>query len=785
MIKFHTRAAFLASAAFIADTGALHAQATSAPAASASSAPAGTTSPQSASGDIIVTAQRRSESLREVPVSITAVSGANLQKLGVTGTADLMKVVPGFTFAQSYSGAPIYTLRGVGLNDTTLAAGPTVATYVDEIPLPYAAMSRGAAFDLERVEVLKGPQGTLYGLNSTGGAINYISAKPTKTTEGGGSLSFSRFNTADVNAYLSGPISDTLGFRVAAQTTQGGDWQKSATRNARLGQTDFLQGRAQLSWKPSPSIRFLLMANGWRDRSETQAGQLVAVLPQNPTNVASTSALEAQPITSNKSDRLADWDPGRDYRAKDWFYQFALRGDIDITPDVTLTSLTSYDRYRQNQPRDIDGTALQNLFLTAQGDIKTFTQELRLTGSMGKLKWIAGANYEHDTASEFQIFDNLYQTNNAPAGIPLLHVNLQTRQKAETYAGFANADYEILPRLTLTGGVRYTKANRDFSGCTLDSGSGSLSTTFAIVQSVAKSIFGLAPGPVPQPGGCASLNDNYDAELTRDSLKEHNVSWRGGVKYKPTDDVMLYANVSRGYKSGVFPTVLASRSSEFAPVHQEKLTAYEAGLKFTAFDRKLDVSAAGFYYDYRGKQVRTRFLDPIFFQLEALTNIPKSDVVGGEVQLMARPVRGLTISAAASYTDAKIKKFTGIDQFGVTRDFSDTPVPFTPKWQATADTEYRFPVDAIHEAFVGGTVSYTGPSNAFIGADPIGNLVDRTLLDLRAGFGAQSGAWQFYVWGRNVTDEKYQTFRIRVTDTVIGYAGRPATYGGTIAVKFR
>lgn len=738
---------------------------------------------ENGSGEIIVTAQKRSESVRDVPMSMTALSGDALKSLGVNRTEDLAKVIPGFSFAQSFTNTPIYTLRGVGLNETTLAAGPTVSVYVDEVPLPFSAMTRGATLDLQRLEVLKGPQGTLYGQNSTGGAINYIAAKPTDQLEAGGSLSFSRFATADAQAYVSGPLSDTLSGRIAVQTTQGGDWQTNQARPGEtLGQTDFLQGRMLLQWEPSSRVRFLLNANGWRDHSDAQAPQLVAKVLQFPGN-ALPGLIAAEP-NADAGNRVAAWDPGVDYRNDDNFYQFALKGEIDLTDAITLTSISAYSHYEQDETRDIDGTAFQVLLLGSQGEVRSLSQELRLTGDSGPVKWIIGGNYAHDKATEFQTFDIRDQTNNLIFGIPNTAGALQASQKVRTLAAFANADVSITDKLVLQGGIRYTDSKRDFTGCSLDDGAGNLAAILGVVQSIGKSVFGLPPGPAPVAGGCINLNENYDPVLFTYRLHENNVSWRAGFKYNLTPRAMFYANVSRGYKSGLFPTVLASSTAQYVPVKQEKLTAYEAGVKFTTPDRKFDISAAAFYYDYRDKQVRSRILDPIFVVLEALANAPKSDVKGAEVQITARPVPGLTLNLAGSYLDAKIKEFVGINQLAQVEDFSGTRVPFTSKWQAVGDAEYRWSLDDDHEAFVGGTLSYTSSANAFLGEDPVGTLNARTLLDLRAGISGQNDRWQFSVWGRNVTNKNYQNYIVRITDTVIGYAGRPATFGATLAVKF-
>ena len=180
--------------------------------------------------EIVVTAQKRSERLLDVPLSVTAASGEQLAKQGVTQTAQLTKLVPGFTYQESNYGTPIFTIRGVGFQDGSFGAGPTVTTYIDQVPLPYPLLTRGAALDLERVEVLKGPQGTLFGQNSTGGAINYIAAKPTSDLSAGMTVGYGRFNDVSAEGFVSGPITSTLRARVAVRGEFADGWQRSLTR---------------------------------------------------------------------------------------------------------------------------------------------------------------------------------------------------------------------------------------------------------------------------------------------------------------------------------------------------------------------------------------------------------------------------------------------------------------------------------------------------------------------------------------------------------------------------
>ncbi|MGE4323847.1 MAG: TonB-dependent receptor, partial [Sphingobium sp.] len=234
--------------------------------------------------EIIVTAQKRQQSLSDVPMSITAVSGDNLVQRGVTDVQGLAKLTPGLSVAESGNSVPVYSLRGIGFFDTSVGARPTVSVYVDEVGMPFSIMTQGASFDLERVEVLKGPQGTLFGQNATGGAINYIAAKPKDTLEAGLNGSFGRFNDLDVTAFVTGPITDTLKARVAVRGNISDGWQRSYTRDATLGDKKFLQGRVILDWEPTDTVRFSFNANGFLDKSDTQAPQLLQVLPQAPKN---------------------------------------------------------------------------------------------------------------------------------------------------------------------------------------------------------------------------------------------------------------------------------------------------------------------------------------------------------------------------------------------------------------------------------------------------------------------------------------------------------------------
>lgn len=302
------------------------------------------------------------------------------------------------TAAPSPYSTPVYTIRGVGLFENSLAAAPAVTTYVDQVPVPFPTMTTGTTLDLERVEVLKGPQGTLFGQNSTGGAINFIAAKPTSEFHAGGSVSYERFGLVDGTAYLSGPLSENLRGRISFRAVQGGQWQYSVTRpNDRTGATRQTIGRLLLDWDASSTLKFHLNVNGFRDRSDVQALRPIenflnvspTVNPANPfsiadparynlyTNPASpifdptfagrqalvigrlagadglaqqqqTQLYLGQPAAPTNDARAAEWNPALMRNLERDYYQLSLRGDLDLTDDISLASITAYQQVKSN-----------------------------------------------------------------------------------------------------------------------------------------------------------------------------------------------------------------------------------------------------------------------------------------------------------------------------------------------------------------------------------------------------------------------------------------------------
>ena len=732
--------------------------------------------------DIIVTAQKREQAAQDVGMSVVGLSGKAARERGISSIEDLERVVPGLTFAKTPAGPPVLTLRWVGFYDSSLSAYPAVSVYLDEAPLALPSFLQVGVIDIARVEVLKGPQGTLYGENSTGGAINYVAAKPTDTAQTGMTLSFARFATFEGESYISGPLSATLKARLAVKTVQSGDWQRSFTRAETNGATHQSAARAILEWAPSSGAKVTLNVNGWIDRSDTQGVQLIEVDCGSPATCR--PALKAySPAPQNA--RAADWTPGFPMSSDDRFFQTTLRADIDLTDALTLTSISGYQRFRQRKFLDQDGTALQGLDFGLFGRARSLNQELRLAGETGRLRWLAGGYATRQIAEDDFTADvgDLSLAEPLPGIVPRVTTAAGDYLfRTHSLALFGNFEYQLNDRLTLIGGLRYTASRQQFEGCEKSGADPALGQLLGFLSAFARGALPVID-PVP-PNGCVSIDAaTLRQGLTRDRLNEDNVSWRAGLNYKTAGDTLVYASVAKGHKSGSFPSVSASSSTQYLPVTQESLLAYEAGVKAPLAGGAVRLEAAAFYYDYRDKQVRGRVLDPVFGAVEALVNIPASRVHGFEAAVRARPVPGLDLSAALIFTDSKVERFRGIAQDGSRIDFAGSPFPYSPRWQAVGDATYDWSISTDRMAFVGGNVTYRSATNASVGDDRELRLRPYVTLDLRAGLRAADGRWSLSAFGRNVTNVYYWNNMFRFIDTRIRIAARPVTYGLTLSIR--
>ncbi|ETI65815.1 hypothetical protein C100_00385 [Sphingobium sp. C100] len=800
-------------------------------AAAQTAAAAGDAANNSGIAEIVVTANKRVQNLNDVGVTAAVVGGEMLKQQNLTSLSDVAARVPSLSYAAAPNGTPVYTLRGVGFYETSIGAYPSVSIYVDEIPLSFPVLTAHSTFDLERLEVLKGPQGTLFGQNATGGAINYIAAKPTSSFEAGASLTYGRFNQVDVEGYVSGPLAEGLKARIAGRAEFADGWQRSASRPGdRNGKVENYMGRFQLAWEPSSSLRFLLNVNGWKDKSETQAGQHIALQFQNenlssPPGQFRNPAVVASPFSANDP-RAADWSlssslygPGKVPFADNDMIQASLRTDLDVGDFGTITALSAYTKFNQRQGNDSDGLPLNALDVPLTvGDIQTFFQELRFANDPhNPLRFVIGANYEWDKV--FQEVNIDYSASSATIGFgqlfgfPLSVDTITNRQTMRNYAFFGNVEYDVIENLTLKGGIRYTNARNKANICQTDP------QAPYNIGNVLK-FFGAQFQGIPFqpyiPGECVAINVDSEALANgqfvpavdylpfgaigayQNTLKEDNISWRVGVDYKATPDVLLYVNVSKGYKAGSFPSITGSTLNQYVPARQESVLAYEAGLKATLIDRLLQFNLAGFYYDYKGKQLRTKLNDPTFGQLDVLRNIPKSSIKGFELEFTARPSDHLVVNAAYTYLDAKIDRFIGTNAGGDTGiDFAGTPIPYTPKHQISVSANYSQPLTSTINLFVGGTVNLRSSTIATLGGGENPSTINATnagcvycirgyvVADAQIGIEDAGKRWRAFLWGKNIGNEYYWSNVVSGYDTVSRFAGRPATYGLTLSYSFR
>lgn len=733
--------------------------------------------------DIIVTAQKRSERVIDVPLSITAASGQELERAGVKGVGDLAKIAPGFTYQAGTYGEPALFIRGMGFFNNSVASTPAVTVYVDQVPLTFPDMIIGAVLDLERVEVLKGPQGTLFGQNSTGGAVNFIAAKPTKNWSFGGYAEYSRFNRTDLGGFISGPLSSTLGMRLAASTEQGGAWQKSATRpNDRLGDRNLTTGRLTLDWQPDDVAHLSFTASGWINRSETQAGQYVKNVPLSsnyPEPVR--TLLLAQPTVALDS-RSADWDPNTDLRQNSKFYQLSLRGDFDLSDTVKLTTITAYSDLKQYAPTDADGTAINNILVTTDGKVKGVFQEVRLTGESPRigLHWMIGGNYTFNDTDEIKNVKITNASNNGVGPIRYFSLNNINNVDFESSSIFGSADLRVTDTITLSGSARYTDSTQKASGGSCDVGDGLYAAAFSLLSTT----------PIPA-GGCVTLRSSSGpgpytpvGGLVKKELKEDNLAWRANLSWKPNSNVHLYANVTKGYKAGAFSNLPLVFDAQYTPVPQEAVMQYEAGFKLSTGDRRLQLSGAAFYSDYDNKQLVAYVLTP-FGNLPGLISVAKSRVSGAELALDWRPITGLKLGGSVTYVDTKVKSSTIVrDPLGVNIDINGYRFPSTPKWQASGNAEYSVPLGDTINGFVGGNLTYNGSTPLTFGGGSLFTARPYVLVDVHVGVSTPDNQWRAELWGRNIFNKYYANNVFHVIDTVARTTGSPATYGLRISKTF-
>lgn len=799
--------------------------------------------PEVDSTEIIVTAQRREETANSVGMGIQAFAGEQLEQLHVTDVKDLSSVAPGFSVSQSYQGVPIYTLRGIGFNTINLSSTSTVGSYVDEVAYPFPFMMTGPIFDIARVEVLKGPQGTLYGRNTTAGLVDFITNRPSDEFEASITGEAGNYDTLNVAGYISGPLAPNFRARLAARVENSNEgWQESNTRDETLGEIHRVGVRARLDWDVTDDFLLELTLSGWTNNSDTIAGQGIGFTPAtnplvNPFNAPGLPAYIAANMPNSSTQ--ADWAPQAQRSANiglgagldgpleedNTFFAAALRATYDFSADLRLVSLTGYNHLERDALFDWSGSPFEVLLQRADGEIKTVSEEIRLEGENGPVRWLVGAYYGSDelrdnnrtllgqnaNVGRIRAVGSLILsgidplTYNPPGTInpllipgyvpgPYTLADMATAfrtyrdradMEAETASVFANAEWSLSDSLSLTTGVRYTEDEHSYRGCSADFNGSMLPNVNAVNRYLYTLIYSVpTPAPIAM-NGCNTYDpiSNTFGEVSH-TLAEDNLSWRTALEWQATDNTLLYVSVSEGTKAGVTPVNAASTSTQQLPARQEMLRAYEAGAKLGLFNRAVKLNASVFYYDYEDKQLQVYFQDPIYTALARLANVPDSEALGVDADITWRVTDDLTLIGSATWLDTRVNGYNGINASGMPQVYDGNAFPYSPTWQTSSTIVFDRPISSalgIQAALNG---RWQSESAADLGDSPTFAIDSYGLLNGSVGIHDLDGGWELSLWGRNLTDTYYWTAVASNANVVVRFPGQARTYGASLTFNF-
>ena len=689
-----------------------------------------------ASDVVVVTARRREESLQDVPGSVTAISSDQLNQFDAVEIGDVQSSAPNLVLHEGDAQNTVAYIRGVGQLDSLAFADPGVGIYLDDV---YLGRAQGAfldVFDVERIEVLRGPQGTLYGRNTIGGAIKFVSREPSETPEAYASVTYGNFDRLDVKAGLSGPIvGDKLLGKAAIAYLRRDGYSENTVTGEDDGDKDTIAWRASLIAKPTDRFTFELSTDGSVDTPETSR-----------TPARETAVFGAFPANDDPFVIDADFNDLNDLKV----WGVSGRASWELSDSATLTSISAYREMSYDTHLDLDATAAPLFGVFVFEDQKQFSQELQLSIVSGDLAVVSGLYFFRESdVTESGIF--------GPA-ISFVSNSLND-QVTRSYAAYTDASYDLTDRLSISAGLRLTYEEKEF----------------ARIQE----FFGATTPLVPPLGQGARVTD---IDVDEDFF---NVSPRATISYDFTDDLTGFASVSRGFKSGGFD---GRSTSEFdaVPFEAETLWAYEAGLKGGFYDNRLTGSLAFFYNDYNDLQVSSFTADPnnpgnfaaIFTNAAAARNL------GVELEAVARPVDGIRFDFAVGYLDAEYQEFIGLNG----ADVSDQLTPANaPKWTARIGAEARYPVSQSTEFVVAGAASYRGDVFPTVSSSPVLFQESYTLFDASAGFEFADGRYAIRAVGKNLSDERYRQQGFDLSDSLgyeLGYYGAPRTWSITASVRY-
>ncbi len=703
--------------------------------------------------EIFVTARKREESLQNTPISITAFSATDLEVRSLTSLSEIGDHTPNLSFGSTGVGsgdsARVH-IRGIGQTDFIVTTDPGIGIYVDGV---YMARSFGSLFDLldiERVEVLRGPQGTLYGKNTIGGAVNVVTEKPSDEFGGYAKVTAGRFNRIDGKVSLNMPlVEDKLSMRISAMSLNNDGFAENIFDGSPMSDDETLAARGVLRFTPNDSVDIELAVDVARKRAHSENLKLVSFDPTGalvfPINLFigpfGSAQVLADPFQTN-----GDFSGPNNVNDLDAFgASFTL--DWDLSDTVSLKSITAYREIETVYGADQDGTPLAIAHTLDMVDQEQFSQEFQLTGSSfdNRLDWVAGIYFISEQAHGFTDVDLL------PGFFPAigLDITIDVENKTEniSYAGFVHGTYHLTDKFSTTLGVRYTYEEKEYFANHVHSQNG-------------------------VPVIVAKEEDDWSA-----------FSPKFGIDYQLTDDILTYASASRGFKSGGFNGRPLDNSPGLESYDPEFVWSYEAGVKSRFLDDRLQLNAAFFYNEYSDVQVTLVGLtDAMGNLLIVVRNAAEATMMGFEAEFQARPTENLDLFAGIGFVEADYDTFMdgAIDRSG--QDF-----PYTPKWNINVGAQHTTIIDDF--GTVTGRVDYSYRSEHFLDVANSPGLLqdDYGLLNAHVSYETADGQFGLALFGKNLTDEIYKVNGLDAS-AFFGLAfasfGAPRTWGIEATARF-
>lgn len=707
--------------------------------------------------DIVVTAQKRETDIQSTPIAVTAIGGDSLKERGISTAADLAMFVPGANFSTN-GGATSITIRGIGSDGLSQPKDDaSVASHLDGVYLPRPASLAATMYDIQRVEVLRGPQGTLYGRNATGGALNIISNEPSDRFEAGGDLSFGNYDAVLARVMVNAPLGDSFKLRGSVVYDVHDGYSTQLTPGFKDGDdSNSLGGRLTAAWTPDSSLSVVLRANFFTQDNAGQTRNLLDTTSlrgvTDANGVAYGSTTGAIIVDRCALGYAEACDNPRAYQSvfqdRQEIKSNTYSGTVtwDITDAISLKAITGYTDFKQD--RDSSSRPFAPVARNASFDFLTtsraFTQEVNLNyDSGGRLKAVLGGFYLRDKGKN--LFDNIAINPNAVASIEVVSF-VTTKSKAV----FGEASFEILDGLNLTGGIRYTDETK--SGNSL-----------AVIQIPFRPTLSI---PLVASTGFTSSD------------------FKAGFDWQATDWVFVYGNYSTAFKSGGInfgsPINLA--------YNPEKLRAWQGGVRTEWFDRRLRLNLDAYHYKYKNPQITQVFGG----SLETQNAQGGATIKGFEVTLDARPVDGLTFGAQYSYASGQygsglLSDIIDLDQFGQNVfgqiQIGGNDLRFTPKHTIALNASYRIPVSASSDFTIRGDYFWQDDTFARAQNLPVDRIDSFQTINAAARLTLEDKKYFIEVFGKNLTNETIVSARF-VNPLHFAEYRPPRTYGVTIGVNF-